>query len=91
MPDEIRIDLHDVFNDSGKIDRALEEAFARAERTRARCLQIVHGKGSGQLKKRVQRFVQQPHVRTVTRSVDNDAKNWGRMFIYFRWPDTRTG
>ncbi len=89
MPDEIKIDLHDVFNDSGKIDRALSEAFERAERTRARCLQIVHGKGSGQLKKRVQRFVQEPRVRAVTRSVDNDSRNWGRLFIHFRWPEKR--
>ncbi len=87
MPDEIKIDLHDVFNDSDKIDRALDDAFDKAERTRVRCLQIVHGKGSGQLKKRVQQFVQDPRVRAVTRSVDNDSKNWGRMFIYFRWPE----
>jgi DNA-nicking Smr family endonuclease len=87
MASEIRIDLHDVFNRSEEIDRALEDAFRRAERHRAKSLQIIHGKGSGQLKKRVARFLQDPRVRAVTRNVDNDSKNWGRVFIYFRWPD----
>ena len=86
MPSEIKIDLHDCFNRSDEIDRTLSDAFARAQKLRAKTLQIVHGKGSGQLKKRVQRFLQQPDVKAVTRSVDNDSKNWGRLFIHFRWP-----
>lgn len=85
MPSEIRLDLHDVFNNNDGIDRALRDAFAQAQRSRAKCLQIVHGKGSGQLKKRVQRFLQQPEVRGVTRNVENDSRNWGRLFVYFRW------
>jgi len=85
MPSEIRIDLHEVFNDSAGIDRALRDAFAHAQRTRAKCLQIVHGKGGGQLKKRVDRFLQSPEVRAVTRNVEHDSHNWGRLFIYFRW------
>ena len=87
MASEIRIDLHDVFNRSEDIERALNGALEQARRCRARALQIIHGKGSGQLKKRVQRFIQQPEVRAVTRSVDNDSKNWGRLFIHFKWPD----
>jgi DNA-nicking Smr family endonuclease len=85
---EIRIDLHDVCNDSDGINRALSDALEQARRTRAKCLQIIHGKGSGQLKKRVARFLQSPHVRAVTRNVDNDSKNWGRVFLYFHWPET---
>jgi DNA-nicking Smr family endonuclease len=89
MPSEIRIDLHEVFNRSEGIDRALDEAFRQAERSRAKSLQIIHGKGSGQLKKRVARFLQEPRVKAVTRNVDNDSKNWGRVFIYFRWPEKK--
>lgn len=88
MPSEIKIDLHDVFNDSAAIDRALGGALAQARRTRAKSLQIIHGKGGGQLKKRVARFLQSAEVRAVARNVDNDSKNWGRVFIYFRWPET---
>jgi len=87
MPSEIKIDLHDCFNRSDDIDRALNDALATARRLRAKTLQIVHGKGSGQLKKRVQRFLQQPEVKAVTRRIDNDSKNWGRLFIHFRWPE----
>ena len=86
MASEIKIDLHEVYSRSGEIDRALAQAFAQAKRTRAKTLQIVHGKGSGQLKKRVQRFLQRPDVKAVTRSVDNDARNWGRLFVHFQWP-----
>ena len=86
MPSEIKIDLHDCFNRSDEIDRTLRDAFAQAKKTRAKTLQIVHGKGSGQLKKRVQRFLQQPEVKAVTRGIDHDSKNWGRLFVHFRWP-----
>jgi DNA-nicking Smr family endonuclease len=85
MPSEIKIDLHDVYNRSEEIDRALNDALAQARRCRARSLQIIHGKGSGQLKSRVARFLQQADVRAVTRNVDNDSRNWGRVFVYFRW------
>jgi len=87
MAGEIKIDLHDVYNDSDAIDRALAGALEQARRTRSKSLQIIHGKGSGQLKKRVARFLQSAEVRAVTRNVDNDSKNWGRVFVYFRWPE----
>jgi len=87
MPSEMKIDLHDVYNDSGAIDRALAGALEQARRTRTKCLQIIHGKGSGQLKKRVARFLQSPEVRAVARNVDNDSTNSGRVFVYFRWPE----
>ena len=87
MASEIKIDLHDVYSDSDGIDRALNGALEQARRSRVKCLQIIHGKGSGQLKKRVARFLQSSEVRAVTRNVDNDSKNWGRVFIYFRWPE----
>ena len=87
MPAEIKIDLHEVYNDSAAIDQALAGALKQARRTRAKCLQIIHGKGSGQLKKRVARFLQSAEVRAVARNVDNDSKNWGRVFVYFRWPE----
>ena len=87
MPSEIKVDLHGVYSRSDGIDRALIGAFREAERTRAKSLQIIHGKGSGQLKKRVARFLQLPQIKAATRNVDNDSRNWGRVFIYFRWPE----
>ena len=87
MPSEIKLDLHDIFNRGEQIDRALNDAFAEARRIRAKTLQIIHGKGAGQLKKHVQRFCQRPDVKAVTRQLDNDSKNWGRLFLHFRWPE----
>ena len=84
---KIKLDLHDIYNRADQIARALDEAFAKAQRIRAKSLQIIHGKGSGQLKRLAQRFAQRPDVKAVTRRLENDDKNWGRLFIHFRWPE----
>ncbi len=87
LPSEIKIDLHEVARDGAAIERELREAFEEAQRLRVKCLQIVHGKGTGQLKRRVDRFLKEPQVKAVTRNIDHDSKNWGRLFVYFRWAD----
>lgn len=87
MPDEIKVDLHEVARDGAAIERELREAFEEAQRLRVRRLQIVHGKGTGQLKRRVDRFLKEPEVKAVTRNIDHDSRNWGRLFVYFRWPE----
>lgn len=87
LPDILKIDLHEVARDGAAIERELREAFEEAQRLRVKCLQIVHGKGTGQLKRRVDRFLKEPQVKAVTRNIDHDSKNWGRLSIYFRWPE----
>ena len=59
----------------------LEEAVAK----RIRLVEIIPGKGSGQLKKRVLRFLDQPHIRQMYHRVDKDSKNFGRIFVHFRF------
>lgn len=85
MPSEIKLDLHDVYSDGPQLERALEEAFAEARRVKAKSLQIIPGKGSGQLKKHVHRFLQRPDIKPIIHRVENDSKNWGRLFVHFRW------
>ena len=85
MPSEIKLDLHDVYSDGPQLERALEEAFAEARRVKAKILQIIPGKGSGQLKKYVHRFLQRPDIKPIIHRVENDSKNWGRLFVHFRW------
>ena len=85
MGSEVKLDLHDIFNHGDAIERALQEAFAEARRIRAKSLQIIPGKGSGQLKKYVHRFLQRPDIKPLVHRVENDSKNWGRLFIHFRW------
>ena len=53
----LKLDLHDIYNKGQQIDRALEEVIDEAERTRTKTVEIIPGKGSGQLKKRVLRFL----------------------------------
>ncbi len=78
---KIKIDLHDIFNKGQEIDRVLSEALDEAVSKRAKILEIIPGKGSGQLKKRVIRFLEKNKDRY--KRIDKDSKNWGRIFVRF--------
>ena len=81
----IKVDLHDVYNDSKAIDRALQDAFEEAIEKKIKEIEIIPGKGSGQLRKKVERFLQQPHIKPLYHRIENDSKNFGRLFVYFRF------
>ena len=82
---KLKLDLHDVYNRSDRIDEALRSVMAEAVRIRATEVEIIPGKGSGQLKKRVLRYLAQPDVRDLYHRVEKDADNHGRIFVHFRW------
>lgn len=48
----LHIDLHPIATDSRQIDAALQQVFAEAQQKRVKTVEIITGKGSGQLKKR---------------------------------------
>ncbi|MEI8053364.1 MAG: Smr/MutS family protein [Bacteroidota bacterium] len=81
----IKVDLHHIFNNSNAIDNALKEAFEDAIEKRIREVEIIPGKGSGQLRKKVERFLQQPHIKPLYHRIENDSKNFGRLFVYFKF------
>lgn len=81
----IKLDLHDIFNNSDKIDKALNDAFQEAIDCKIREVEIIPGKGSGQLRKKVERFLQQPHIKPLYHRIENDSKNHGRLFVYFKF------
>jgi dsDNA-specific endonuclease/ATPase MutS2 len=81
----IKVDLHDIYNNSNAIDKALNNAFEEAIAKKITEIEIIPGKGSGQLKKKVQRFLQQPHIKSRFHRMENDSKNFGRLFVYFRF------
>ena len=81
----IKVDLHDIFNNSYAIDKALEKAFNEAIEKKIKEVEIIPGKGSGQLKKKVQRFLQMPHIKPLYHRIENDTKNHGRLFVYFKF------
>lgn len=56
-----------------------------AVQKKAILVEIVPGKGSGQLKRRVLRYLDQPEVKALYHRVEKDSRNWGRIFVHFRW------
>lgn len=81
----IKLDLHDIYNDQKAIDDALQNVFQEAIEKRIREVEIIPGKGSGQLRKKVERFLQQPHIKPLYHRIENDRKNFGRLFVYFKF------
>lgn len=80
-----KLDLHDVYNNGTKIEEALNSAIEEAVENKIDILEIIPGKGSGQLKKRVLRFLMQKHVKAKYHRIDKDSKNFGRLFVRFKW------
>ena len=82
---KLKLDLHDIYNRGSDIDEALQNVIAEAARTKATLVEIIPGKGSGQLKKRVLRFLDQPEIKAQYHRVEKDSRNFGRIFVHFRW------
>ncbi|HEY2505399.1 MAG TPA: Smr/MutS family protein [Streptosporangiaceae bacterium] len=82
---KLKLDLHDIYNRGQDIDRALRAIIDEAVRTRAPLVEIIPGKGSGQLKKRVLRFLEQKEIKALYHRVEKDSQNFGRIFVHFRW------
>ena len=82
---KLKLDLHDIFNRGQAIDAELERVIREAVDKKIREVEIIPGKGSGQLKKRVLRFLQRPDIKALYHRVDKDSKNHGRLFVYFRF------
>ncbi len=82
---KLKLDLHDIFNRGRDIDRALYDIMDEAERTKAKTVEIIPGKGSGQLRKRVLRFLDQKDIKARYHRLEKDSKNFGRIFVRFTW------
>ena len=82
---KLKLDLHEIYNNNEKIDRALRGIIREAVEKKATLVEIIPGKGSGQLKKRVLRFLDQKDVKALYHRIDKDSKNFGRIFVHFRW------
>jgi dsDNA-specific endonuclease/ATPase MutS2 len=90
MPARLKLDLHEIYNRGADIERALQSIMEEAVRTKASVVEIIPGKGSGQLKKRVLRFLDRKEVKVLYDRVEKDSDNFGRVFVHFRWKKLRS-
>ena len=81
---KLKLDLHEMYNKGWKIDQALNDIIHEAIERRVPIVEIIPGKGSGQLKKKVIRFLEQKHIKAKYHRIDKDSKNFGRLFVRFK-------
>ena len=81
---KIVLDLHDIYDKGFTIDAELDRVIVEAIEKKIALVEIIPGKGSGQLKKRVLRFLLQPEVKRLYHRLEKDDKNFGRVFVHFR-------
>ena len=82
---KLKLDLHHIYNSTKKIDEALNAIIDEAVSKKIKTVEIIPGKGSGQLKKKVIRFLQQSHIKNKYHRIDKDSKNFGKLFVYFKF------
>ena len=80
----LTLDLHPIFRNNRDIELALRETLFKAAATGEDLLEIIPGKGTGQLKKRVLAFLAQKHIRKLYARVETDSTNEGRVLVYLK-------
>lgn len=81
---KLKLDLHDFFNNGEKIDSTLHDIMRQAVTNHIKVVEIIPGKGSGQLKKRALRFLQQKEIKQHYQRLEKDSKNLGKLFVHFK-------
>lgn len=82
---KLKLDLHEIYNKGYQIDAELNRIVEEAIEKKIALVEIIPGKGSGALKKKVLRFLNQSHIKKLYHRVEKDDKNFGRIFIHFRF------
>jgi dsDNA-specific endonuclease/ATPase MutS2 len=81
---KLKLDLHDIYNKGGRIEDELNRVIREAVQKRIPLVEIIPGKGSGQLKKTVLRFLERGEIKCQYHRIEKDSKNFGRLFVHFR-------
>ncbi|HNW69229.1 MAG TPA: Smr/MutS family protein [Bacteroidales bacterium] len=79
------LDLHEIYNKGNLIDKALIDIMEEAVDRKADWVEIIPGKGSGQLKKKVLRFLEQKEIKKLYHRIEKDRDNFGKIYVYFRY------
>ena len=82
---KLKVDLHDIYNNGTAIEDVLNFVVKEAVLKRITLIEIIPGKGSGQLKKHVLRFLNQKHIKKLYHRIEKDNKNFGRVFVHFKF------
>ncbi len=82
---KLKLDLHDIYNRGDQIETALNRVVEEAIDRKIELVESIPGKGSGQLKKKVLRFLNQGHIKKLYQRIEKDDKNFGRIFIHFKF------
>lgn len=80
----VKLDLHDIFNKGRSIEAELNRVIVEAVEKKISVVEIIPGKGSGQLKNHVLRFLQRSEIKNLYHRIEKDDKNFGRIFVHFR-------
>ena len=81
---KLKLDLHDIFNNGREIDKTLNAVMQQAVSKRIDEVEIIPGKGSGQLKKRVIRFLNDKQIKILYDRYKIDNINFGKITVYFK-------
>ncbi|MDO8636183.1 MAG: Smr/MutS family protein [Dehalococcoidia bacterium] len=82
---KIVLDLHEIFNKGLMINTELNRVVAEAIQKKIALVEIIPGKGSGQLKKHILKFLDQKEIKKLYHRIEKDDKNFGRIFIHFKF------
>ncbi|MDT4991102.1 MAG: hypothetical protein QOH97_994 [Actinoplanes sp.] len=88
---KLKLDLHDIFNRGTEIDKALRGIIDEAIQKKATLVEIIPGKGSGALKKKVLRFLDQKEIKQLYHRVEKDGDYGGRLFNHYRFESDQQG
>lgn len=80
----LKLDLHPIYNKSDLIEKALGDILQKGLDLNIKEIEIITGKGSGQLKKKVLKFMEKTKFKSSIKRIDKDSKNFGRIFIYLQ-------
>ncbi len=82
---KLKLDLHDIYNKGNTIENELNRIIREAVEKKIALVEIIPGKGSGQLKKKVLKFLERGEIKQLYHRVEKDSKNFGRLFVHFRF------
>ncbi len=82
---KLKLDLHGICKSGNLIEKELNRIITEANEKRISLVEIIPGKGSGQLKKTVLRFLDRPDIKKKYHRVNKDSKNFGSVFVHFKY------